>query len=244
MTPQEKIQHEIQLHRLLSKILKSHYLSTHAFFKGGTCAMLLGYLDRFSVDLDFDLKEGADKDYFRKNLYSIFNELNLKIKDESKNALQFFLKYEGSEKSIQRNTVKLEILDNHYQENVYKVTKIPQINMSAICQTIETMFSHKLIAPLDRAKKGGKVAGRDIYDIHHFFSQGYGYHKKIIEERTGNSPLKHFQELYSFIDKKVTRKIIEEDLNILLDYKKFISIKDSLKKETLFFLMKEMETTS
>ena len=30
------------------------------------------------------------------------------------------------------------------------------------------MFSHKLIAPLDRFKRNGSIAGRDIYDIHYF----------------------------------------------------------------------------
>jgi len=29
-------------------------LTDNLYFKGGTCAAMLGYLDRFSVDLDFD----------------------------------------------------------------------------------------------------------------------------------------------------------------------------------------------
>jgi predicted nucleotidyltransferase component of viral defense system len=237
MLKQEKIQHEIQLHRLLSEILKDKYLSTNAFFKGGTCALMLGYLDRFSVDLDFDLGKKADKKVFREKLYNIFNNLNLEIKDESKRALQFFLKYPSSDR---RNTIKVEFLDNYYKSNIYKPTYIPPISMTGICQTIETMFSHKLIAPLDRIKNGGKIAGRDIYDIHYFFTQGYKYIDKVIKERRKVSSLTHLTELHDFVEKKVTKKIIDEDLNTLLDYKKFIVIRKYLKKELLTFLEKEI----
>ncbi|HIP71371.1 MAG TPA: hypothetical protein EYH05_08260, partial [Anaerolineae bacterium] len=47
--------HRIQLTRLLTEILDDPYLAASLYFKGGTCAAMLGYLDRFSVDLDFDL---------------------------------------------------------------------------------------------------------------------------------------------------------------------------------------------
>ncbi len=237
MLKQEKIQHEIQLHRLLSEILKDKYLSTNAFFKGGTCALMLGYLDRFSVDLDFDLGKKADKKVFREKLYNIFNNLNLEIKDESKRALQFFLKYPSSDR---RNTIKVEFLDNYYKSNIYKPVFIPPISMTGICQTIETMFSHKLIAPLDRVKNGGKIAGRDIYDIHYFFTQGHKYIDDIIRERKKVSSSTHLIELHEFVKKRVTKKIIDEDLNTLLEYKKFIIIRKYLKKELLTFLEKEI----
>jgi predicted nucleotidyltransferase component of viral defense system len=238
MTTKEQIQHEIQLHRLLSEILKDKYLGNNIFFKGGTCALMLGYLDRFSVDLDFDLAKNADKKKIREKLYSIFDNLNLEIKDESKKALQFFLKYPTS---LKRNTIKLEILDNYYRSNVYKPIFIPPISMTGVCQTIETMFSHKLVAPLDRVEKGGKIAGRDLYDIHHFFLQGYNFKDNIIEERRKKSSLEHLVELRNFIKKSVTKRIIDEDLNTLLDYKKFTSIRKHLKEELISLIEKEIE---
>jgi predicted nucleotidyltransferase component of viral defense system len=238
MTTKEQIQHEIQLHRLLSEILKDKYLGNNIFFKGGTCALMLGYLDRFSVDLDFDLDKDTDKRKIKEKLHSIFDNLNLEIKDESKRALQFFLKYPTS---FKRNTIKIEILDNYYKSNVYKPVFIPPISMTGICQTIETMFSHKLIAPLDRVEKGGKIAGRDIYDIHHFFLQGYKFKDDIIEERRKKSSLDHLIELRNFIKKRVTQKIIDEDLNTLLDYKKFIFIRKYLKEELIRLIDKEIE---
>lgn len=235
---QEKIRHEIWMQRLLIEILDDKRLSTNIFFKGGTCASMLGYLDRFSVDLDFDLNKDMNKTELRKILHNIFNKLDLKIKDESKTALQFFLKYDSE--SEERNTIKIEILDNYYKTNKYRAYYIEDIKRTAMCQTIETMFSHKLVAPIDRYKKGGSIAGRDIYDIHHFFLKGYNYHKEIIEERRGVSLLNHLIELRDFIDKKITLKVIDEDINILLEYSIFKKIRKYLKEETLKFINNEI----
>ncbi|MGM0482850.1 MAG: nucleotidyl transferase AbiEii/AbiGii toxin family protein, partial [Patescibacteria group bacterium] len=234
----DNIKHEIVMNRLLSEILDDKYLSVNAFFKGGTCAKMLGYLDRFSVDLDFDLGEEADKKLFRDKLHKIFEDLGLEIKDESKKSLQFFLRYPAE--SGLRNTIKLEILDNFYKSNIYRPFHIPDIERTATCQTIETMFSHKLIAPLDRKEKGGSVAGRDIYDIHYFFSQGYEYLPEIIKERRGVTLLEHLSDIKDFIEKEVTKQMIDEDLNALLDYPKFKMIRKYLKEETLRFIEKEI----
>ena len=81
--------HKAQLYRLLIRLLDNYNIAPNILFKGGTCSQMLGFLDRFSVDLDFDLKPGADKELLRKELHSVFKDLNLKIKDESKRALQF-----------------------------------------------------------------------------------------------------------------------------------------------------------
>ncbi len=236
---QEKIRHEIWMHRILKEILDNKQLSMNIFFKGGTCASMLGYLDRFSVDLDFDLNKNIDKDVFRKIFHDIFKQLNLEIKDESKTALQFFLKYDSEEDK--RNTIKIELLDNFYTSNKYKPYYIEEIQRTAMCQTIETMFSHKLIAPIDRHKKAGSIAGRDIYDIHHFFLKGYNYHQEIIEERRNISLLEHLTELRDFVDKKITTKVIDEDINTLLDYNRFKSIRKHLKAEVIKFIDNEIE---
>ncbi len=242
-TNKEQVKHEIQMHRLLAEILDDKYLAVNFFFKGGTCARMLGFLDRFSVDLDFDLKEGADKQKCREKLYKIFSNLGLEIKDESKKALQFFLKYDTSQESESRNKVKLEILDKTYTSNKYNPKYIAVLGRTAICQDIETMFAHKLIAPIDRHENGGKIAGRDIYDIHYFFSAGHDYNKEAIKERRGVLPVEHFRQLEDFVEKYVTRKTIE-DLNTLLDYKKFSQIKKYLKEETLRFIKVEIENLS
>ncbi len=241
ITDKEQIRHEVWLRRLLAEILDDKILLNNIFFKGGTCARMLGFLDRFSVDLDFDLSEKANKEELRKKLHLIFKNLNLEVKDEGKKALQFFLKYPLENNLKGRNTIKLEILDKVYKSNEYAPFFIPGVNRTAICQTVETMFAHRLIAPISRTENQGRVAGRDIYDIHHFFLQGQSYEEDVILERRGIPTLDYLIELREFIDKRVTKKTIDEDLNTLLDYNKFNTIRKYLKKETIDFINKEIE---
>jgi predicted nucleotidyltransferase component of viral defense system len=56
--PQD-ILHKSYLHRVLAEIVDHPVLSQALAFKGGTCAAMLGYLDRFSIDLDFDVLKHA-----------------------------------------------------------------------------------------------------------------------------------------------------------------------------------------
>lgn len=238
----QRTKHESQMHRLLTEILDDKYLAVNFYFKGGTCARMLGFLDRFSVDLDFDLKETTNKEKCYTILHNIFNKLELKVKDESKKALQFFLKYSAPEG--ERNTIKLEVVDKIFHSNKYESQYLTSINRTAICQTIDTMFANKLVAPLDRFESGFSIAGRDIYDIHYFFLQGYNYRAEVIEERRKKTALNYFIELKNFIEKKVTNNILDEDLNVLLEYEKFTKIRKYLKQEVLFFLDKEIKILS
>ncbi len=237
LRPQD-VFHKVQLTRLLTEILDNSILSQNLYFKGGTCAAILGYLDRFSVDLDFDLKQGADKTKLRPIFQKIFSHLDLVAKDESSKALEFFLKYEA--RPNQRNTIKLDVLDLHVKANVYKEMFLPEVARYAKCQTIETMFANKLVALIDRYKKHGNIAGRDVYDIHHFFTNGYSFESNVILERTGLSPVNYFKKLSKFIENKVTQTIINQDLNTLLAYDKFKKIRKTLKNETLMFLQNEI----
>lgn len=239
---QKRAFHKAQLYRLLIKLLDNQKISPNIFFKGGTCSIMLGFLDRFSVDLDFDLKKGIDKKELRRELHSIFKDLNLFVKDESKKALQFFLRYQAPQG--QRNAIKLEILDNPFKSIDYEPQYLREIDRMAICQTIESIFANKLVALIDRYKKRGTLAGRDIYDIHYFFSHGFNYKKEIIEERTGKPYLVFLKQLKKFIQNKVNQKVINQDLNFLLPYKKFNAVRKTLKTETLMLLEDEIASRS
>lgn len=241
LTNKEKIRHKNQLYRLLSEILDDEYLSHNLYFKGGTCANMLGFLDRFSVDLDFDTSSDIDENKARKRLHDIFKNLGLKIDDQSQNALQFFLKYKAPQG--ERNNIKLEAVGERFKANDYDSFYIPSIERTAICQTIETMFANKLVAPVDRYENSDKknIAGRDIYDIHHFFEKEFDYKKQVIEERRKGRAKEYFKELIDFIESKVTQKEIDQDLNVLLENKKFQKVRKHLKKETLRYLKSEIK---
>ena len=80
------------------------------------------------------------------------------------------------------------------------------------------------------------MAGRDIYDIHHFFIQGYAYNREVIRERSGLEPQEYFEEMLVFIQSNVNQTIINEDLNSLLPAHKFQQIRKILLPETIALL--------
>lgn len=231
---QEDILHKVQLQKLLIGIVDNPVISQNIYFKGGTCATMAGYLDRFSVDLDFDLKEGSNKYKLRKELEKIIKELDFAIENNNEKTLFFILKYVVPQNM--RNTIKLSVYEDIVKSNEYKAVKLQEIDRLVNCQTIETMFANKLVAPIDRFEKHQKIAGRDIYDIHYFFSQGYKFKKEIIEERMKTDVKEYIKNLIDFVKKQVNEKILTEDLSTLLPYKKFNKIRKVLKQETLLFL--------
>jgi predicted nucleotidyltransferase component of viral defense system len=228
------------LYRLLSAIYDNQKLSSVLYFKGGTCAAMLGFLDRFSIDLDFDYigKEEELKN-IRKELENVFLKLDLSIKDKNSNVPQYFLKYNS--KQDERNTIKIDITFPSPKTNIYQAYKFNEIDRIITCQTIETMFANKLVALIERFEKNGSIAGRDLYDIHYFFMRGFRYNEKVIIERRKNSLNSFFQELINFVEEKINQTVINQDLNFLLSPDRFQKIRKILKQETLIFLRDELK---
>jgi predicted nucleotidyltransferase component of viral defense system len=232
--------HKAWLYRVLIAILDNNKLHK-LYFKGGTAAAMAGWLDRFSVDLDFDYVDEPDKlNAVRQELKKVFKDLGLEIKDESKKVPQFFLKY-PTKKEHERNTLKIDIVCPAPKANKYSPIKLKDIERIVICQDIDTMFANKLAAIIDRFKKNQSLAGRDIYDIHHFFLSAYSYNQAVITERTGLTVLDFFKELEIFINDKINLTVLDQDLNSLLPYKNFQQLRKTLKTETLMFIKDEIK---
>lgn len=231
--------HKAKMYLILDAITNDIDLAQSLAFKGGTCASMLGYLDRFSVDLDFDLLDSDKKEVFRKKLIKIFEQLDLEVKDQSKQALQFFLKYRN--KANERSNIKIEITDKIYSANRYEKKYFEDLNKFIQCQTIKTMFGNKLVAITDRYKLHGSIAARDLYDIYHFFVSGYQYDSDIVVERTGLDIKTYLGFLKGFISENITQEIIDQDLNSLLDYKVFHKLRTTLKKETIIIIQEEIK---
>jgi uncharacterized protein YifN (PemK superfamily) len=206
-------------------------------FKGGTCAAMLDYLDRFSVDLDFDVLKGADEAMMRPAFHHLFDQLGFTVTMEYNQALFFQLRYPRP--SGRRNTLKVSASNIQVAANQYRVQYFPEIDRLINCQTIETMFANKLVAVTDRYAQHQTIACRDIYDIHHFFVQGYKYLPAVIRERTGIEPKAYFEKLIEFIKTHATQTIINEDLNSLLPDKQFQQVRKILIPETLSLLTTE-----
>ena len=238
----EDILHKSYLHRLLMEIVDQPLAAQALAFKGGSCAAMLGYLDRFSVDLDFDELKGIDEVELRKIFHQIFERLGFRVMLEFDNVLFFQLCYPSN--PGKRSTLKVSASNIRVEANQYKVQYFPEIDRLINSQTIETMFANKLVAVMDRYAQHQTIAGRDIYDIHHFFVHGFSFRGDVIRERTGLEPGKYLAELAAFIEKHVTQTTINEDLNSLLPNKQFEQVRKILIPETLSLLDREINRSA
>lgn len=236
LRPEDAI-HKSYLNRLLIEVCDQPRLSQVLAFKGGTCASMLGFLDRFSVDLDFDLIQKTGATIVREEFRRIFDHLGLAVTKEFDDAILFQVRYPSA--PGRRNSIKVGVNSLIVTANQYKVQYFPEIDRLLNSQTAETMFANKLVAVMDRYRLHQTVAGRDIYDIHHFFISGYAYLGSVIRERTGDDPRRYFEKLIEFIRQNVTQTLINEDLNTLLPNHKFQEIRKVLLPETINFLIEE-----
>ena len=235
----EDLLHKSYLNRTLMEIIDRPSLAQHLAFKGGSCASMLGYLDRFSIDLDFDVLKNPDEVILREEFHKSFDTLDLKVTGEYEKVLFFQLRYPND--PGKRNTLKVSASNLQVHANQYQVQYFAEIDRLMKSQTIETMFANKLVAITERYELHHSIAGRDIYDIHHFFIHGYAYHAPIIQERTGLGYKDYLSRLIQFIRDHVTQTVIDEDLNTLLPTKKFQQIRKILIPETVSILTQELQ---
>ena len=136
----EDILHKSHLNRLLIEISGQPLLAQSLAFKGGSCASMLGYLDRFSVDLDIDVTPSADLDHLWVEFREIFNKLDLTVLKEFDKVLFYQIRYRAE--PSKRNTIKVSVNNIAIAPNLYKVQYFPEIDRMMNNQTIETMFAN------------------------------------------------------------------------------------------------------
>ena len=231
----EDVIHKGWLLRLLTAICDEPVLSLSLGFKGGTCAAMRGLIDRFSVDLDFDVMgDEPDMPGIKKAFQTIFDNLGLRIADRSVHVPQYFLKYPAAGAS--RNSIKIDVLSPPPRANRYEAVSLIEIDRVVKCQTMDTLVANKMVAILDRHDRSKTIAGRDLFDLHSFLLKGLSWRSEIILERRGTSEPQFLQELIAFIEKQVTQTTIDQDINLYLAPDVFRTIRKTLKTELLSFL--------
>lgn len=229
--------HLAWMYRILGAIADDAFVSALLRFKGGTCAAMRGIINRFSVDLDFDLLDEKEMPELSKHLEAIFKKLGLEIKDKSRLAPQYFLRYPKTDENP-RNIIKIDVTFPPAKHDTYEPVRFAEIDRILYCHTIPTMFAHKLIAMIGRWERTGTLASRDLFDIHTFFIKGYEYDENIIREARGIDAPAFLKQLHDFVKNHVTQHLIDQDLNILLSPEDFQRVRKILKQETLMFLKK------
>lgn len=216
--------HQNVLIKILKDVYTDNTLGPILGFKGGTAALFFYQLNRFSVDLDFDLLSEDQEDYVFERIAEIISAYG-QIKNKSKK--RFTLFYELSYAEADWN-IKVEINLRHFGSK-YEVLNYFGISMQVMVR--EDMFANKLAAFYERAER----ANRDIYDVWFFLQNDWPINKELVEKRLGFS---FSQCLSKCIDKleKITTRNILFGLGEVLDDKQKSWVKNKLKEETLFLL--------
>lgn len=168
--------HKTILFQILKDIYDDTSISPYLGFKGGTAAFMFYGLDRFSVDLDFDLLDEGLEDYVFERIINITQKYGI-LKESYKKRFNLFCVISYDDKS--RN-IKVEINRRRFGSR-YEIKTYLGVSMQVM--VLEDMFAHKLIAMYERLGD----TSRDIYDTWFFLQARYPINKKIVEERSGQS---------------------------------------------------------
>ncbi len=222
-------EHKNILLQILKDIYSDTTISPFLGFKGGTAAYMFYDLDRFSVDLDFDLLDETKEEAVFSKIKEIVKNYG-KIRETRKKRFNLFFLLSYDEKS---QNIKIEVnrrsFGSRYELKTY-------LGISMLAMVKEDMFAHKLMAMYERIGK----TNRDIYDTWFFLRNNWPINKKIIEDRSGMA----FKEL---LKKCITKLEEMDDKNILagigelLDAKQKVWAKANLKKDVLFLLKLKLE---
>jgi len=220
----------------LLKILKSIYIDpTISYllgFKGGTAAALFYGLDRFSVDLDFDLLESDKEDYVFEQVKKILESYGT-LKEAIKKRFNLFFLLSYDKKDVNAQNVKVEI--NRRALNAkYNIESALGISMKVMVQ--QDMAAYKLCAMYERISR----TSRDIYDVQFFFAHNWLVNKEIIEGRMGMSYKEFLKKSIGVMEKFENRNILA-GLGELLTQSQKDWVKTKLKDETIFLLKLALE---
>lgn len=225
--------HKNILLRILAEIYSDNTLGSFLGFKGGSAAYLFYGLDRFSVDLDFDLlKEKKEEYVFEKILKIVEKYGTIKEAEKKRFNLIFVLSYTQKEKNAQN--IKIEINRRDFGSK-YELKSYMGISMLVMTQ--EDMAAHKLCAMYERIGK----TNRDIFDVWFFLQNNWPINRKIIESRM-NMPYKEFLKKLIEVMEKLNNRDILAGIGELLNEKQKAWAKTKLKTETIFLLKLLLES--
>lgn len=219
--------HEQILKSILRDIYTSPSLQASLAFKGGTCLFMFYGLDRFSVDLDFNLRTGSLDDAL---LTEIIERHLRVIECTDKHNTWFWLgSYEKAFQKVKVEVSKRDYPDRYINRDFYGLT-VPIMEPSC-------MFAHKLCAITDRRR----LQNRDLYDAHFMFAKDFEIDEEIIKLRTGKGIKEYFGELIDLIEREVTPSNVLDGLGELLTDQQKDSVRATLKRDILFDLRSRVE---
>ena len=216
--------HKTILFQILKDIYTDTNISPYLGFKGGTAAFLFYGLDRFSVDLDFDLLDENQDEIVFHGLMKIIEKYGM-LRETHKKRFSLFCMISYDDKS--RN-IKIEVNKRQFGSR-YEVKTYLGVSMQVM--VLEDMVANKLMAMYERMNK----TSRDIYDVWYFLKNRSPINIRIIENRSGHSFDKFLRLLIDKLEKLEHRKILN-GLGELLTPNQKDWAKAKLIEETISYL--------
>jgi predicted nucleotidyltransferase component of viral defense system len=221
------ITHKNKLIRILKDIFTDPLIGPVLGFKGGTAAFLFHDLNRFSVDLDFDLLDKSREEKVFSHTKNILEHYGT-IKDYRKKryCLFYLLSYHDKEPDAQNIKVEINLRDFG---SAYEVKSYLGIAMKVM--TKEDMAAHKFVALFEREGK----TNRDIFDVQFFLHNNWPINREIIEKRTRLAFPEFLDRCITIVEKKSGRNMLS-GIGELVDEDRKQWLRAKLKTETLFLL--------
>jgi len=224
--------HKNILLKILLDMYSDNTVGPFLGFKGGTAAYLFYGLDRFSVDIDFDLLNLEKEDYVFERVKKIMKKYG-ELKDAKKKRFNLFYVLSYSEKEKKAKNIRVEINRRNFGSK-YELKSFMGISMLVMVK--EDMFANKLLAMYERLGK----TNRDVFDVWFFSKNNWPINKEIVEKRA-QMPFNEFLQkaivnLENFNDHNIL-----DGMGELLTEKQKVWAKAKLKSETIFLLKLALE---
>ncbi len=216
--------HKKNLVDILKDIYADQAIAPFLGFKGGTAAYLFYGLNRFSVDLDFNLLDSQKEEIVFeqiKNIVSFYGQ----IKEVRKKhyTLFFLLSYQAGLQNI-----KIEI---SRRTSIARYENLLYLGIPMKVMVKEDMAAHKLLAMLDRLDR----CNRDIYDVWFFLKNNWLINKQIIEQISGKKFELFIEECVAALEKTADSDILS-GMGELLNNKQKDWVRANLRKDAIFQL--------
>ncbi len=214
---------------VLKRIYDEKDLAKILGFKGGTAAYLFYDLDRFSVDLDFNLLDTKEENTVFEKLGGFLSEFGTVREKVIKHFTLFFLlSYVKGEREL-----KIEI--SRRKAPAQYVVK-SYLGTPMLVMTREDMFAHKLMAMCERRSP----VNRDLYDVWFFFHKLWPLNEKIVEESSGISFPEYLKKAVDHVENYKNAYILD-GIGEFLTEKQKLWVKEHLKEDLIFQLRLRLE---
>ena len=217
--------------QILRDIYSEIAISSLIGFKGGTCAYFFYGLNRFSVDLDFDLfqsDEATQKLVYEKMEAMLGKYGGIKDKRIKRNTIFFLFSYGDADHNVKVEVnarILIPDIKEHYEIKEY-------LGISMLVGKKDFLFASKLAALTTRSE----TAMRDIYDIYYFAKNNWDIDPEVIKARTNKTVKEYLADCIPVIEVVKDSDILQGLGELLASEKDKVWVKNHLRKEAVFLL--------